>query len=311
MSTLSRSVLRWGLFGALALGGATLLVGPDAIAGGFAQVRAKATNAMDRFVDDPIVLRSQLAKLGEAYPDRIAEVRGELAEVERQLMHLARDTDVANRVVANSSSDLMELRDLIAEAESTEVAAGVQVSIRTRGTRFDLDQARAEARRIADIRMTYQDRASANEHQLRFLEEQRQRLEEVHDRLVREFSDFEAKLAQVDRQIDAIERNERLIEMTRKQKEILADYEKFGKVGNLPQLEARLAQLQAVQEAQLESLSRSGVNRDYEREARQQLMEDRLGDNDPFRDLEIAPRKPLPSASRNLAAADPIVIERR
>jgi chromosome segregation ATPase len=325
MSTLTRSVLRWGLVGALALGGVTLLVGPNAVAAGFAQVRAKATSAMDRFVDDPIALRAQLAKLGEAYPKRIAEVRGELAEVERQLAHLDRDSDIASRVVANSTADLHELRELLAEAEAT-AATGVPVSIRTRGVRFDIDQARVEARRIADIRLAYQDRLASNAHQARFLDEQHRRLQEVLARLDSEFGDFEVKLAQVDRQIDAIERNERLIEMTQKQKAILADYEKFGKVGNLPQLEARLAQLQGYQEAQLESLSRSGINRDYEREARQQLNDEHRAVDDPFGDagIEALPPAPRPSArpshdpsrlrdraSRSVATAEPVVIERR
>lgn len=311
MSSLTRSVLRWGLLGAFVLGGATLLVGPNAVAAGFAQLRSKASGAMNRFVDDPVALRAQLAQLGDEYPQRIADVRGELAEVQRQLVHLERDSDVAERVVANASADLAEIRDLLTEAEST-AATGVPVSIRTRGVRFDLDEARIEARRVADIRLAYQDRLAANAHQSRFLEEQRRRLDDISGRLETEHADFEAKLAQVDRQIDAIERNERLITMTKQQKAILADYEKFGKVGNLPQLESRLAQLQAVQEAQLESLSRAGVHRDYEREARGQLNDERRSMDDPFEQIERDPSTPAPrpKPSRSVAAADPVVIER-
>lgn len=274
MPSFSRSILRWGLIGALALGGATLVFGPDMMAAGFAQARQSASKLMDSFVDDPVALRRQLAALGEAYPERIGEVRGELAAVDRQIQQLQQDTEVAERVVANTTSDLAELRGLLVQAEEAAAGRSVPVSIRTRGVRLGLDDARGEVHRVAEIRLAYQDRAAANAHQLRFLGEQRTRLTEILGRLEAEYGDFEVKLAQIDRQIDAIERNERLIEMTKKQRAILAEYEKFGTVGNLPQLEARLAELQAVQEAQLQTLAKVGIDRDYEREARRQLKDE-------------------------------------
>jgi phage shock protein A len=151
-----------------------------------------------------------------------------------------------------------------------------------------------------------------------FLHEQQDRLSEILKGLQGEFDTFETKLTQIDRQIDAIERNERLIEMTREQKQILRSYEKFGKVGNLTQLESKLAQLQAIQNAQLESLSKSGIRHDYEREAREQLAGE-VGGNDPFDGIELDSETFLldepqaaaevESTSTDLAFADPIVIE--
>ncbi len=318
MFSMTRSLLRWGLFGALALGGATLLVGPNLVAAGLDQVRSRATSIMDEFVDDPVALRRQLASLGEQYPERIAQVRGELASVSRQIQQLERDTEIARRVVANTTDDLSELKELIAEAEATSQAKAVPVSIRTRGVRLDIGEARVEARRVADIRLTYQDRIASNEHQIRFLSEQKSRLDEISGKLSSEFGAYESKLAQIDRQIDAIERNDRLIEMTREQKAILAEYEKFGRVGNLDQLEAKLAELQAVQEAQLEALSKAGVDRNYEREAAQQLHDDTTSGRDLFDELDpienTGPPAPIRTGSKSVAMSmpcEPIVIERR
>lgn len=318
MFSMTRSLLRWGLFGALALGGATLLVGPNLVAAGLDQVRSRATSIMDEFVDDPVALRRQLASLGEQYPERIAQVRGELASVSRQIQQLERDTEIARRVVANTTDDLDELKELIAEAEATSQAKAVPVSIRTRGVRLDIGEARVEARRVADIRLTYQDRIASNEHQIRFLSEQKSRLDEISGKLASEFGAYESKLAQVDRQIDAIERNDRLIEMTREQKAILAEYEKFGRVGNLDQLEAKLAELQAVQEAQLEALSKVGVDRNYEREAAQELHDETTRGRDLFEELEptenVGPPAPIRTGSKSVAMSmptEPIVIERR
>ena len=91
MSCIPRFVLRWGLISALALGGATLLIGPERVAAGLACVRTKAQSVVDRAVDNPLALRRQLQDLADEYPDRIATVQGEIAEVDHQLAQFDRD----------------------------------------------------------------------------------------------------------------------------------------------------------------------------------------------------------------------------
>lgn len=316
MPCLTRSVLRWGLIGGLALGAATFVLGPQRMMAGFDQVRVSAEGLVDHLVENPVALRRQLQTLAEAYPNRIAEVRGELVEVERQIAQLDRDNEVATRVVSNTTNDLRNLRDMLAEAE-THVGKGVPVSIRSNGVRLNVDDAKAEARRISEIRLAFQDRQDSNAHQLKFLGEQRDRLQEILNKLEGEYSTFEDKLAQIDRQIDAIERNERLIEMTKEQQEILASYDKFGKVNSLTQLESKLAQLQAIQDAQLQALSKSGSRHDYEQEAREQLSDESGSQKDPFQGIEIQPStssepaaKATSADGRSIAYLDPIVIDR-
>jgi len=122
--------------------------------------------------------------------------------------------------------------------------------------------------------------------QLKFLEEQKGRLVEILEKLESEFNTYQAQLWQLDRQIDAIERNERLIELTEAQQATLQNYERLGKVKNLKQLEAKLAELRAKQEAQLKHLEKRGVNSDYESRARYEIDTRDVGD-DPFNDVEI------------------------
>ncbi len=95
----TRCIFRWGLISTLALGGATLLIGPERVAAGLAHVRATAQSVVDRATDNPAVLRRQLLALAEEYPHRIAAVRGEIAEVNHQIAQFDRDTEVAARVV--------------------------------------------------------------------------------------------------------------------------------------------------------------------------------------------------------------------
>jgi len=58
-------------------------------------------------------------------------------------------------------------------------------------------------------------------------------------------------------------------------------------VGNLDQLESRIAQIRAEQDARLESLA-SGGGHDYEFAAEENLANERSGLIDPFADLDEA-----------------------
>jgi chromosome segregation ATPase len=281
--TCTRFVLRWGLISALALGGATLLIGPERVAAGLSCVRAKAQSVVDLAVDNPAALRRQLEQLAQEYPDRIAVVQGEIAEVDHQIAQYEHDSEIAGRVVAMTTDDLSDLKTLITRAEEVD-GQGRTVAVRFEGVRFNLDQAYGEARRINNVRVTYQDRAACNHQQLDLLNQQKTRLVEILTTLEDEYATFETQMWQLDRQIDAIERNERMIEMTEQLQATLATYEKWGKVSNLKQLEAKLAELRTIQEAQLATLEKKGIRYDYEQRAKYELETESAPADDPFGD---------------------------
>lgn len=313
---ITRSIIRIGLVGALALGGVTMLVGKERVAAGLSMIRSKAQNVVDTCVDDPVALRRQLEGLADQYPDRIVEVRGEVAEVEHQLAQFTRDVEIASRVVALTTEDLGELKELVARAEDSAKSAARPVSIRFEGVKFDVEQAYTEARRINSVRGTYQDRVAHDKQQIAFLSQQKDRLGEILGKLESEYATFQAQLWQLDRQIDAIERNERLITLTEEQQATLKSYEKFGKVGSLKQVEAKLADLRAKQEAQLEFLAKRGVHTDYENKAEYEM--DSAGvSTSPFDEIEsegataepTSAEAPAAKDAKSLAFAEPIVIE--
>lgn len=284
MACITRCILRWGLISGLALGGATLLIGPDRVGAGFHQLQSKARGVVDQFMDNPTAMRRQLEQLADEYPDRIAEVRGEIAEIDHQIGRLEHDVEIAKRVVALTTSDLRALKTLVAQAEAKKAATSRNVSFHFDGMRFNIDQAYAEAGRINHVRTTYSDRLAQDNHQYQFLSEQKSRLTEILDNLEGDFSKYQSQLWQLDRQIDAIERNERLIELTKRQKATLASYDKFDKVANLHQLEAKLAELRTIQEAQLQALAKSGINDDYFKRAEAEMGMMDL-DDDPFANI--------------------------
>ena len=297
MFSMSRCILRWGLIGAAGLGALAFIVGPDRLAAGFDQARSHVQTLAEDLVEDPVALRRQLAGLAEKYPDRIAEVRAELAEIDRQVSKLEEDKEVARRVVAMTTDDLAGIRVAVLEAGSTHSETH-PVSIRVGGRQVDVDGARQEARRIGAIRATYQDRLATDETQLEFLSTQRDRLGEILTKLEEEHGRYQAKLWQLDRQIDAIARNDRLIEMTKEQQAILADYDKFSEVGSLDQLESKLAELRTIQEAQLQTLATRSGHDDYEADAREALRSDDWDDSifdvpQPTRDDDVLANDPL------------------
>ena len=314
MHCFSRSILRWGLSRALALGGATLLF-PHHVKAGLAHVRAGAQSVIDRAVDNPVVLRQQLQELADEYPTRIATVRGEVAEVEHQIAQFERDCEVSQRVVAMTADDLAELKTLITRAEEVQGEANARlVAIRFEGVRFDIHQAYTEARRINHVRITYQDRLACNRQQLSVLGQQKARLVEILNTLGDEYATFQTQTWQLDRQIDTIQRNQRLIEMTEQPQATLDSYDRWGKIGNLKQLESKLAQLRTIQEAQLVTLAQQGIRHSYEEKARYELQTNDAAIDDPFGELledvdtESDADQPAPSAD-SMAWIGPIIVQ--
>jgi hypothetical protein len=284
----------------------TLLVGPQRMTAGLAQVRTHIQGVVDECVDNPVALRRQLESLSQEYPERIAEVHGELHEVESQIAEIERDIEIAQRVVGMTSDDLGELKTLVDRAEVEGDTRFVKISFE--GMRYSVDQAMNEARRIHTVRENYEDRLAYDRQQLVFLGEQRERLDDIKSQLVSEYSQFQTQLLQVDRQIDAIERNERLIELSKRQQATLDSYKKFEKVANFHQIEAQLVELQRYQEAQFQVLKNRGIQRDYEKEAIYE-METTDEMESPFEELETEDTASTTSTSRTFAWNGPIVIE--
>lgn len=321
MSCITKHVMRWGLIGGLALGGLTLLVGPERVAAGLAQVRVKCQDVVDHAVDDPVALRRQLEQLAEEYPDRIAEVRGEMAEVDHQIAQVTRDVEIAARVVAYTAEDLHALKGKIDKAESVRFASDgtkQNVFIRFEGLRYTLDEAYGEAARIGNIRTTYKDRVAVDQQQLTMLGEQKERLHEILQKLEDDHATYQSQLWALDRQIDAIARNDRLIEMMEEQQETLASYNKYERVGSVKTIQGKLAEMRAVQEAQMEALRKTNFREDYESKARVDLdevdteefsVEEML--EDILDDIEGDDAEPTEGtkASASVAWAEPIIID--
>jgi hypothetical protein len=276
MGATSRFIVRWGIIGGLAVGGITLLVGPQRVMACIDQLRQEANTVVENLVDDPVALRRQLDDLARQYPKRIAEVRGEIARLDQQLEQFIRDERISIRVVELTTVDLEVLREFVEDAQATTMLRGTS-SIVFEGVRYNLEGAYAEGRRIRTVRANYVDRLASDRRQMELMGEQKTRLVSILGKIEHEHETYRSQLWQLDREIDAIERNDHIIAMVEQQQETLSSFDRLGSAGNLDQVRSRLAEIRTVQESTILALTDMGTGSEYETRARFDTSDELFG----------------------------------
>src|SRR5438105_3503566 len=124
MGSICKTVVRGAVVTALVGGAAVAVAGPGRIHALFHHAQDSINNAIDANIGDPVALRAQLRSLEEQYPKRIADVRGDLAELNEQAAQLERDLAVSKKVVAMADNDFEQMQSVLAKAEEAR-AQGV------------------------------------------------------------------------------------------------------------------------------------------------------------------------------------------
>jgi hypothetical protein len=269
---LLKPVIWVGVAGALAAGTAVAVMGGPRAHALFSQTRAKINASIDSNISDPIALRQQLRELESQYPGRIAEVRGDLAELTSQIGQLEREQKISARVVEMADADLGQLKTLIARGEDARAGDGFAlVRVRFGDESLDLEDAYGKANQLSQLRSAYATKTTDIDGNLAVLRQQETRLNQILSELEGERADFQAQLWQLDRQVDAIARNDRMIEMLEQRQDVLEKYDEYGEVTSPDQVQGRIAKILAEQEARLNALSLAGDENAYERQAKAEL----------------------------------------
>ncbi len=271
----AKHLVRYAVIAGLVGGTAALIAGPDRLGALATQARGSINSAIDSQIEDPVALRAQMRSLGAEYPERIAAVERDLAEVRSQMVQLRREAEVTERVVDLAAADLGQMRDLIGRAETAQAAAanmgqGAIVRVVFNAESLDLNSAYTKARSIQQVQDAYASRGADIERDMGYLAQQEQRLSQLASQLRQEYTDFQAQLWQMDRQVDTIARNERLITMMEKRQRTLDENSRYH-AGSMQQLSSRFADIRSKQEARLETLSQSTNINTYEERAKIQL----------------------------------------
>ena len=271
MTCITKTLFRTAVIGGLALGGLTILVGPQRVVGGFAQVQHTVISWFDGNMEDPVLLRQQLKRLQQEYPDRLRKITRSLAEVEGQIKQVEYYKAVSSNAVTIAKNDLATLKGLVSTAQAQFAAYDGStpraILIRFQGSNITINQAYERAQRIKSSAMNNQDKASHFDRELEVLNTYRGRLVQQKDKLTKEYSSFQNQLWTIQRQIDQIERNEDLIALMKDCNSGLAENDKF-KIRNLDQLSNRLTAVQKENDAVLDSLSQQATTDSYEDQAK-------------------------------------------
>lgn len=289
MAGIVKTIIRVGVVGGLVVGAAVLIAGPPRAAAVADQLKHKFTSVIDNVIDDPIAMRAQLRNLEAEYPKRISEVRSHLTELEQQMREIEREKAVSDRVVALAQADLYEMSDLLARAEDarTEGAAIVRVSFDE--TTYNLD---AAYRRASEIRQTvdiYTARTSDYTQDIDNLNADAVQLNGLLNKLESEHAQFQTQLAHLERQIDAVARKERMVDVMRDRQKTLDELSDY-RVASLDQFKGKLAKRTAELDAQLASLSHRSQQTSYEDRANFEI--DRATSNTLLMDRLITPEQP-------------------
>ncbi len=267
MGCFGKTVVRGTVIAVLAGGVLVAVAGPHRMGALMSQGQQSLTGMIDDHIDDPIILRAQIKKLEAEYPGKIADVRSDLSEVQTQIAQLTREFQVANKVVGLASIDLDVVDSQLAQARVTQSAnpgAIVRVSFDNRAV--NLDKAYGKRQQIEQTRDLYASRGADLELDLQYLNEQEVQLAELLERLTTEQSEFQAKLYQLDAQIDTIARNERLIDMMEDRQATINAHSNF-QAHSLDQLNTRLSTIRNDQRARLESIAGRDRDTSYVEEA--------------------------------------------
>ena len=277
MPGIIKGLVRYSVIGGLCLGGVTLLVGPERVASVFDQFRSRVVEKIDKNIDDPIVLRRQLQSLQEKYPERIEAVRHDLAAVSQDIAELQHDAEVSRRTVALVNQDVTRMEKLIKLAEAKQNTGVQMVAIRFNNSKMRVPEAYAKSAQLQATRDFYTQRIKDDQTHLKYLSEQQSRLQALLVQLETEHAQFQSQLWQLDNQIAAISRNDRLIK-TMKEREQRYDFNNDHQVVSLDQLNNRLNQLRNQQEEQLAQLARKQENINYWDKASVQVDAEAVGE---------------------------------
>ncbi|QDU65810.1 hypothetical protein [Engelhardtia mirabilis] len=270
---LIRTCVVGGLGLGLAGGAVAMVAGPQRAAALLSQAQQEIHSRIDNQIDDPVAIRSQLRKLEAEYPERISQLTGDMAELNQQIGQLERERSISAKVVELADRDLGQIEEQLASLRAQGGAALASTAVRFDDREYAYDKAVTRAGQIRQTRAVYSSRAADADRDLGYLRAQAERLSDALVQLETERSQFQAQLWQIERQVDAIARNERLIEMMEKRQKALDEHDRY-EASSLENLTGRLAEVRSRQEAELELLANDQQQVSYEDLARMQIEDE-------------------------------------
>lgn len=212
-----RRIFKWTIVSGLVVFGLVSIVGATRVKTAWWSVRDHLRANVDELVDTRIALQHEIRKLQKAYPQRIADLRYQVREIERDLTDCEKDRRICEEVVAlcESDADVLQRKLLAAEAEGDEVGL-VPVRVEFRAEQLQRSDALHRAARITETAVTYRGRLIDLESEKELLAEERVRIRAELAELESEYRQFKAEIGSMNREIDALKRKEKLVDLAKR-----------------------------------------------------------------------------------------------
>ena len=177
---LCKTVFRVGVITAVCAGAALFIAGEGRVRAMLSHAHSSLVDTIDEHIDDPTALRAQLRDMEKEYPERLAQVRGDMAEINQQIGQLEKEQAIAERVVTLADQDLASLQPLLDEAHEAQIeqtaflGEGVRqvAAIRFDNRTLTMEQAVRRLDHIGRTRVAYANRAADAAHDLVYLRQQ-------------------------------------------------------------------------------------------------------------------------------------------
>jgi len=261
-----RSIIKWGVIGGLGLTALVAVVGTTRVKTAFWSIRDHIRSNVDELVDQKIALEHEVQKLKREYPQRLAEIRMQQVSVDRDIAICEKQLHVSEEAGAVARGDLevrqQRLGDTDADADG--------VTIQFRGARLTHDAALDRAADAADYAKSYEERAVDLRKERKLLYDEKARLVGERASLEQEYARFQVEIATIGRDIDSLERKEKLVALAERrrgdQEDIFSD-----RASSLNVLKDRISRRKIELEEQLKGLSAMSGTNEYETRARLRL----------------------------------------
>ena len=275
MFRFTRSIIKWGVLGGLGIAALVAIVGSTRVKTAFMSVRDHIRSNVDELVDTKVALQHEVDKLQKEYPTRIAEIRVQQRSVDIDIAKCEGQLHESEEVVAVAIGDLEVLRQRL---DNTDMDAdGLRTpAIEFRAQRLSRGAALSRAAEAADVAKSYEDRAIDLRNERKLLFDEKARLADERASLTQEYARFQDEVEAIGRDIDSLERKEKLVALAERRRgeheDIFAD-----RATSLSVLKDRISSRRIELEEKLKGLNSFGGANEYEARARLRLTA-RAGD---------------------------------
>lgn len=203
-----------GLCGVSVVALAAVVLGKHRAKDAAQTLKKMAQSEVDEFIreNDNHDLRAELNKLRDEYPKQIALVKSQIKEIEQDLSELERDETRARDIVTMCDEDLASIK----KSHDASIAAYNDAKVEFRGRYYDASEIARLQSRIMETREIYTDRVNDSVDERLLLEAERDELKLRLEELETERTEFEAEHARLTREIERMQRNEKMIKLAKR-----------------------------------------------------------------------------------------------